>query len=491
MVDRNILWQRMAGFGFTGRFLSSLQSIYTGDSVQAIVNGVSTRQVYLRRGLRQGCSLSPLLFALYIAGLGQAISLSTEGFRVGNVVVSGLLFADDLLILAREADGLLRLLSIAKNHADSLKMEINTSKDKSEVLSPDGEAGDLWQVFNNHGDAILSLKQVIRYKYLGITTMGSIYKTAVEKQKDCIKKAHKYKGSCIYMSRDGPDLVDMIFATWSNIAIPAILFGTELVPFTETTILEIEKVQNQVAKYALGVPLGTAGICAQLDLGLKPFRQVLYEHQLKFYIRVLNLDSSRWVKQALMDHLSLQWHSPYLAYIHGVRSKLGIFEMPMLASRLLKLTMEYFVASSNLTLASLSLPWLSPMKLFRRQRYVRESPHSVTLAQFRYNVANMGNKYPRVGRHSVQRDCPLCPQRERNSVAHLALFCLAIERIRKEQTAITSFRNTCIFKGFSEDYTFQLYINGLDWNENPVVAELYLDRGHELAILLEYLLSQW
>ena len=282
MVDRNILWQRMAGFGFTGRFLSSLQSIYTGDSVQAIVNGVSTRPVYLRRGLRQGCSLSPLLFALYIAGLGQAISLSTEGFRVGNVVVSGLLFADDLLLLAREADGLLRLLSIAKNHADSLKMEINTSKDKSEVLSPDGEAGDLWQVFNNHGDAVLSLKQVIRYKYLGITTMGSIYKTAVEKQKDCIKKAHKYKGSCIYMSRDGPDLVDMIFATWSNVAIPAILFGTELVSFTETTILEIEKVQNQVAKYALGVPLGTAGICAQLDLGLKPFRQVLYEHQLKF-----------------------------------------------------------------------------------------------------------------------------------------------------------------------------------------------------------------
>ena len=78
------------------------------------------------------------------------------------------------------------------------------------------------------------------------------------------------------------------------------------------------------------------------------------------------------------------------------------------------------------------------MKLFRRQRYVRESPHSVTLAQFRYNVANMGNKYPRVGRHSVQRDCPLCPQRERNSVAHLALFCSSIERIRKEQTTIHS-----------------------------------------------------
>ena len=97
MVDRNILWKRMAGFGFTGRFLSSLQAIYTGDSVQAVVNGMSSRQVYLRRGLRQGCSLSPMLFALYIAGLGEAIMVSSEGFRVGGIVVSGLLFADDLL----------------------------------------------------------------------------------------------------------------------------------------------------------------------------------------------------------------------------------------------------------------------------------------------------------------------------------------------------------------------------------------------------------
>ena len=491
MVDRNILWKRMAGFGFTGRFLSSLQAIYTGDSVQAVVNGMSSRQVYLRRGLRQGCSLSPMLFALYIAGLGEAITVSSEGFRVGGIVVSGLLFADDLLLMARDAEGLLRLLSIAKSHADSLKMEINTAKDKSEVLSPDGGEGDLWHVRDLNGEAVLSLKQVIRYKYLGITTMDSMFKIGVQKQKDCIKKAHKYKGSCIFMSKNGPDIVDMMMATWSNIAIPAILFGTEMIPFSETTILEIEKVQNQVAKYALGVPLGTAGICAQLDLGLKPFRQVLYEHQLRFYVRVLNLDSSRWVKQALLEHLSLQWHSPYLAYILGIRSRLGLFEMPMQPTRLTRFCKEYFVSTTNQALSSLALPWLKPISLYRRQLYVKESPHSVILSQFRYNVANIGNKYPRVGRMTVQKDCPLCPQTERNTVAHLALFCSSIERVRKEQTSVTSFRNTCIFKGFSESYIFKLFINGFDWNENPVKAKDYLDRGRELDLLLNSWLCQW
>ena len=491
MVDRGILWSTLTGFGFGGQFLSTLKAIYTGDSVQAVVNGVSTRPVYLRRGLRQGCSLSPMLFALYIASMGQAVTLSSEGFRVGGVVVSGLLFADDLVLVARDAGGLLRLLSLVKRHTDVLRMEINTEKDKSEVVSPDGEAGDLWQVVGGDGEAVLSLKQVVKYKYLGSPAMESMFKMGVEKQKQCISKAHKYKGSCIFMSRDGPDLVDMIVATWCNVAVPSILYGTEMVPFSETTILEIERTQNQVAKYALGVPLGTAGVCAQLDLGMKPFRQLLYEHQLKFYIRVLNLDNKRWVRQALLDHLLLSWPSPYISHILAVRKKIGLFELPMSHGRLLKFTNEYFLCSTNAVLASLSLPWLKPIKAFKRQLYVKEAEASAVLAQFRYNVANMGHKYPRVGRVSTQRDCPLCPCATRNTVSHLAMFCPSVERIRKEQTSIVFFRNLCISKGFSEDLTFGLFINGYDWNLNPVGASEYLERGSELKLLLDAWLSKW
>ena len=120
MVDRNILWRKLHDFGFGGQFLASLQSIYTGDSVQASVNGLTTRPVFLRRGLRQGCSLSPILFTLYVADIVNDISLSSEGFQVGRICVSGLLFADDLLVMARSSAGLQRLLKLVKHHADLL-----------------------------------------------------------------------------------------------------------------------------------------------------------------------------------------------------------------------------------------------------------------------------------------------------------------------------------------------------------------------------------
>ena len=202
-VDRDILWRRMSALGFGGQFLGTLKSIYIGDSVQSEVNGLTTRPVYLR-------------FNLYISALGNDLTLSDEGFQLGSVCVSGLLFADDLVVLARSKEGLLRLMALVKRHADWLNLELNTERNKSEVMSQGGVHGDSWDIVGSNGEVELSLKQVIEYKYLGTQLYSTMFKTAVEKVKQCVSKAHKYKGSCIYISRDGPDVVDIMLATWCN-----------------------------------------------------------------------------------------------------------------------------------------------------------------------------------------------------------------------------------------------------------------------------------
>ena len=490
-VDRSILWSKLSKMGFGGKFLATLKAIYRDDSIKAVVNGVASRAIYFGRGLHQGCSLSPVLFALYMAEMGEAINLSGEGFMVGNVCLSGLFFADDIGLFGRTPEGLKRLLLLVKKHADLIRIEINTKKDKSEVVSQSGSVGDVWEVSDASGQVVLSLNQVLNYRYLGSPVFSTIFKTCVEKQNECVSKAHKYKGTCMYLSSQGPDIVDMILATWKNVAVPSILFGTEAVPFSDANILEIERAQNQVAKYALGVPICTAGICAQFELGLKTFRHLLYEHQLKFYQRLLKLDENRWAKQALRDHSSLLWPSPYIDYIHKIRVELKLFEFPMKTSKLVACINTHFIQVANDALAAMALPWLKPMKYFRRQIYVKEGAASSALSQFRYDVANMGRKYPRIGRTVITKYCPLCPINVKNSVPHLVMFCSSVEDYRKKCTGISAFRNMCILKGFSEENTFAFYINGMDWNELYVDGEQYLERGTELKSLLDYWLSKW
>ena len=134
-VNRDILWRKLSSIGIKGNFLSTLMSIYKDDNIDCMVNGTLTRPIYLRRGLHQGCSLSPLLFALYISDVGIDIHSSGLGFQVGNVCVSGLLFADDLVLVGRTSSDLQTLLNLVKKRFDALKLKI--SDEKSEIISPD------------------------------------------------------------------------------------------------------------------------------------------------------------------------------------------------------------------------------------------------------------------------------------------------------------------------------------------------------------------
>ena len=86
-VDRGILWKKMEQLGFGGKFLEAIKAMYKGDFVTCMTNGVTTNPVYLGRGLRQGCSLSPILFALYVVGLCRALAASNLGVMLFTIIV--------------------------------------------------------------------------------------------------------------------------------------------------------------------------------------------------------------------------------------------------------------------------------------------------------------------------------------------------------------------------------------------------------------------
>ena len=476
-VNRNILWTKLASLGFGGQFLQSLKALYTGDSLVCTVNGISTGQVYPQRGLRQGCSLSPILFALYISEIGKDLSTSSLGFDLGGRTVSVLCFADDIVLVAKEADGLRQLIGKVKSICDSLKLEISVSK--SNVVSPEDQ--EFWHILGQDNEVVLSLKSVLSYKYLGTETTLNMSSTASKRQQKSIATAKRYKFACYYIAKNGPDVVDMAIATWNNIAIPSILTGCEVIPFSDASIEAIERAQSQLAKSLLGLRQSAPNICAQTELGFKPFRMLLWKHQLGFYQRLIKLPESRWASSALRDHLSGTWSSPYIGYITRIMEKIKMFNLVPTARGLDIHLNEWAIQETNDKISMLKLPCISPVTEFSRQNYVYEHRQLSVVAEFRLGCAGLGNKAPNVAGFR-SRSCILC-SKELNE-QHVAFSCTEIEKIRRSQTTISTFRNQCrLLVNDRVDVAYIKFVNGLDVYGVEIPRTEHKTRGHMLHIM--------
>ena len=185
-VDRQILWAKLRKLGVGGKFLDSLTSLYSGDFVTSTVNGVTTNPVFLGRGLRQGCSLSPLLFALYVVDMSRELAASKLGVLLKKICISVLFFADDIALIAKTPEGLRKLHHIVQEHCSSLNMKLSTSKYK--VMS---SCSDAWELFEED-EIIGCLEKVLNFRYLGVETSLHPYQAAKAMRKRATQISNRY-----------------------------------------------------------------------------------------------------------------------------------------------------------------------------------------------------------------------------------------------------------------------------------------------------------
>lgn len=103
-VSWKFLYKTLERFGFHKTFTKGIGTLYNNPTARIKINGYLSDTIKLERGTRQGCGLSPLLFALYIEPLAQWIRQSDniKGISINGEQHKIALYADDILIYLKD-----------------------------------------------------------------------------------------------------------------------------------------------------------------------------------------------------------------------------------------------------------------------------------------------------------------------------------------------------------------------------------------------------
>ena len=136
-VDHNKLWKILQEVGIPDYLTCLLRNLYASQEATVRTGHGTTDWLQIRKGVCQGCILSPCLFNFYAeyimrnAGLDEA----QAGIKIAGRNINNLRYADDTTLMA-ESEELKNLLKKVKKESEKVGLKLNIQKTKVMTFGP-------------------------------------------------------------------------------------------------------------------------------------------------------------------------------------------------------------------------------------------------------------------------------------------------------------------------------------------------------------------
>lgn len=283
-IDRNSMFYKLLNMGVSRKFVGILRSLYKGTAANVLFNGELSDEFLMSMGVKQGCLLSPLLFALMLNDLHEALG---GGLKIDDMNIRILLYADDIIILADNPYILQRMINRLYDYCKIWNLTVNIQK--SQIMIFDG-TGRTKPPYKWKFGAV-EIEVVKEYKYLGITVTPSLKLNSHLEVKETQGKL-------------------MINSTWNE------FFGNNSIQFKEKLNLfnaccrssytqgaeiwgfdyfeEVDKFQRFFLKKTLSIPAFTPNYIVALELGLPSLHLFTLRIHMNYIMKTLfKYDESR------------------------------------------------------------------------------------------------------------------------------------------------------------------------------------------------------
>lgn len=354
-VDRDYLFALLRHIGVGEKMEQLLNICYADTSMNLLIDGTTSRTIKIERSVRQGCPLSPMLFALYLEPLCRSLltNPTITGFRLGETETKVIAYADDVAVLCSSQEQVELVLGELRLFAGFSGAVLNQRKSQGSWLGEWRSKPRLFQGMTWAEDVD---------GYLGIDLNLREPATCRWTRRVAIL------GSKLFPWRQRHIPLTTRSYICNSVSYPAVLYAAQVMPFPGRTANDIHRTWATFVWRSTYEPMRRTNLFWNIDRG----GLGLINTKVKLMVQrfLLFRDSRdplmRIAFHALGDHYLSRWQVPATTATGGSRVLSFYSEMASAISQLERLfSWEYLLTVKRVALYWATVEALLPFPIYR------------------------------------------------------------------------------------------------------------------------------
>ena len=249
-IDREKMIKALIEYKLHPNIIDRIAKLYDGDYTNMIV-GEEEIKMKITSGIKQGCPLSTTLFKIITYIILNELEEKGIGFEMDDIILLALFFADDSLLIADSIENAKHNIKILTEASRKFGLNVNENKCKNLIFNFETKRKREEDIETKEAKEIEGIEIVESLKYLGVTIVNK-YNLFQKHKENTIQAANKLSNLTYGIISKSANKMLIGKTYWKNIVIPSILQSIGVIPYTNTEINELQKIENGVYRKILG-----------------------------------------------------------------------------------------------------------------------------------------------------------------------------------------------------------------------------------------------